>query len=292
MGQFYFQYNGSNSTSNRISLGLHSVDDVLNILGTGNVGINTTSPNGRLTIKAEVSDTPSLVFRNESGGPSSAISNFISAAQTFTVIGTNVYVNSTGNLSRFDTNRESSCIIFDEGLLRLSTGPTGSNPSARMNINSSGNVGIGATNITGRLVITADDSQYVLRSQNASASNANQFYIQHSLGNVLIGNDRGTVTYGNPSDYRLKEDLKDFNGLNIVNQLKTYDFKWRESGIQDFGVLAHELQEVLPNYVVRKKDELNEDGSIKPQSVDYSKLVPILVKAIQELKSEIEILKQ
>jgi hypothetical protein len=54
----------------------------------------------------------------------------------------------------------------------------------------------------------------------------------------------------------------------------------------------NELKEVLPNYVVRKKDELNEDGSIKPQSVDYSKLVPILVKAIQELKSEIEILKQ
>jgi len=52
MGQFYFQYNGSGSTSNRLSLGLHSVDDVLNILGTGNVGIGTTSPtNGKLEIQ-------------------------------------------------------------------------------------------------------------------------------------------------------------------------------------------------------------------------------------------------
>jgi hypothetical protein len=153
------------------------------------------------------------------------------------------------------------------------------------------NVGIGTSNITGRLVVSANDSQYVLRSQNASASNQNQFYIQHSLGNVTIGNDRGTVTYGNPSDYRLKEDLKDYNGLNIINQLKTYNFKWKESGIEDFGVLAHELQEVLPNYVVREKDELNEDGSIKAQSVDYSKIVPILIKSIQELKSENDTLK-
>lgn len=45
MGQFYFQYNGSGSTSNRLSLGLHSVDDVFNILGTGNVLIGTTSDN-------------------------------------------------------------------------------------------------------------------------------------------------------------------------------------------------------------------------------------------------------
>lgn len=263
----------------------------MRINSSGNIGIGTTSPNGRLTIKAEVSDTPSLIFRNEVGGPHSAISNYVSAAQTYTVLGTNVYVNSTANLSRFETNRESSGVICDEGLLRFVTGPTSSGPSARMNINSSGNIGIGTTNITGRLVVTADDSQYVLRSQNASASNQNQFYIQHSLGNVTIGNDRGTVTYGNSSDYRLKEDLKDYNGLNIINQLKTYNFKWKESGIEDFGVIAHEMQEVLPNYVTREKDELNEDGSIKAQSVDYTKLVPILVKAVQELKSENDNLK-
>jgi len=39
MGQFYFYNAGSGSSSNRISVGLHSVDDVLNIAGTGYVGI-------------------------------------------------------------------------------------------------------------------------------------------------------------------------------------------------------------------------------------------------------------
>jgi hypothetical protein len=51
------------------------------------------------------------------------------------------------------------------------------------------------------------------------------------------------------------------------------------------GVVAHELQEVVPYAVTGEKD------GEQMQSVDYSKLVPILVQAIQELKAEIEILK-
>ena len=50
MGQVYFAYTSSGSTSNRLSLGIHSVDDVLNILGTGNVGIGTTSPTENLHV--------------------------------------------------------------------------------------------------------------------------------------------------------------------------------------------------------------------------------------------------
>jgi hypothetical protein len=56
--------------------------------------------------------------------------------------------------------------------------------------------------------------------------------------------------------------------------------------------MAHELQEVLPQAVTGDKDAVNEDESINPQGVDYSKIVPILVKSIQELKAEIELLKK
>ena len=51
------------------------------------------------------------------------------------------------------------------------------------------------------------------------------------------------------------------------------------------GVLAHELNDIIPYAVTGKKD------SEEMQGVDYSKLVPVLVKAIQELKAEIDILK-
>ena len=97
--------------------------------------------------------------------------------------------------------------------------------------------------------------------------------------------------YFTSSDYRLKGDLQDFNGLDKISKIPVYDFKWKVDESRSYGVLAHELQEVIPDAVGGEKDAVNEDESINPQSVDYSKIVPLLVKSIQELKKEIEILK-
>ena len=56
MGQFYFTYAGAGSTSNRISMGLHSADDVLNVMGTGEVLIGTTTTNsgGKLQVAGNI----------------------------------------------------------------------------------------------------------------------------------------------------------------------------------------------------------------------------------------------
>ena len=56
MGQFYFYYSSSGSNSNRLSMGLHSVDDVFNIQGTGNITIGTTSDNsaGKLQVAGNI----------------------------------------------------------------------------------------------------------------------------------------------------------------------------------------------------------------------------------------------
>ncbi len=107
-------------------------------------------------------------------------------------------------------------------------------------------------------------------------------------GNVERGKIQWTTsgtTYNTTSDYRVKENLKDFNGLDKVSKIKVYDFDWIESKKQDYGVVAHELQEILPLAVTGEKD------AEKMQGVDYSKIVPLLVKSIQELKAEIELLK-
>jgi hypothetical protein len=113
------------------------------------------------------------------------------------------------------------------------------------------------------------------------------------------------------SDYRLKEDLKSFSGLDMVSKIPVYDFKWKISDERSYGVMAHELQEVLPQAVGGDKDyekdhvvkeaKYDDDHNLikeaeygkRPsyQTVDYSKIVPLLVKSIQELKAEIELLK-
>jgi hypothetical protein len=99
------------------------------------------------------------------------------------------------------------------------------------------------------------------------------------------------TTYNTSSDYRLKEDLKEFSGLDLVSNLKMYDFKWKEGNWRMYGGLAHEIQKVVPYAATGHKDEVDENGNIVSQGVDYSTLVPILIKSIQELKAEIDILK-
>ena len=57
----------------------------------------------------------------------------------------------------------------------------------------------------------------------------------------------------------------------MVSKIPVYDFKWKTDESRSYGVMAHELQEVLPNAVTGEKDA--EDM----QSVDYSKIVPLLI---------------
>jgi hypothetical protein len=107
--------------------------------------------------------------------------------------------------------------------------------------------------------------------------------------NTDVGSIDVTTTatsYNTSSDYRLKEDLQDFNALEIASKIKMYDFKWKADDSRSYGVMAHELEEVLPQAVSGEKD------GEEMQSVDYSKLVPILLKSIQELKAEIDELKK
>ena len=87
---------------------------------------------------------------------------------------------------------------------------------------------------------------------------------------------------GSASDHRLKEDAQDFSGLALLDRLKVYDYAWKASGTREYGVMAHELQSELPYLVSGKKDEVDENGQPQIQRVNYAKLVPILLRAIQE----------
>ena len=104
---------------------------------------------------------------------------------------------------------------------------------------------------------------------------------------------------GSTSDYRLKEDAQEFSGLDLVNRIQVYDYAWKADGNREYGVMAHELQAELPYLVTGKKDEVDEDGQPHIQRVNYAKLVPVLLRAIQEqqemiseLREQVETIKQ
>jgi hypothetical protein len=93
------------------------------------------------------------------------------------------------------------------------------------------------------------------------------------------------ASYNTTSDYRVKEDFKSVKGLDLVSKINVYDFKFKDLNKRMDGVIAHELQEILPYAVQGIKD------GKKLQSVDYSKIVPVLIQSIKELKSELDLIK-
>jgi len=92
-----------------------------------------------------------------------------------------------------------------------------------------------------------------------------------------------TVTYGTGSDERLKENIRDAGDAgDKIDAIKIRQFDWKESGQhQDYGVIAQELDEVAPEAVAKG---YTEDDMM---SVDYSKLVPTLIKEIQSLRNRV-----
>jgi hypothetical protein len=107
-----------------------------------------------------------------------------------------------------------------------------------------------------------------------------------------ISTDGSNTAYNTSSDYRLKEEIVPIeNPVTKILSLNPVNFKYKNSKTRQDGFIAHELQEVLPYMVVGEKDAIDEDGNPVYQEVDYSKLTPILIAAIKELKKEIDTLK-
>jgi hypothetical protein len=122
-------------------------------------------------------------------------------------------------------------------------------------------------------------------------SNPSISFINDSNGSAgfIILTSATTTAYVTTSDYRLKKNIAPMIGaLATVAALKPVTYKWKADGSDGQGFIAHELQEVVPDCVVGKKDAVNEDGNIKPQGIDTSFLVATLTAAIQELKSTVD----
>lgn len=104
-----------------------------------------------------------------------------------------------------------------------------------------------------------------------------------------------TTAYGTTSDHRLKENVDNADkqqGLDRINSTRIVNYNFiSDPDNEMLGVLAHELQEVQPLAVIGEKDAIDEEGKPVYQNVDYSKLVPDLVLAVQQLTAEVAELK-
>jgi hypothetical protein len=126
----------------------------------------------------------------------------------------------------------------------------------------------------------------IIRKASIAGTLARFYYTSTSVGTITTNGT--TTTYGTSSDYRLKENVQPMTGgLDIIAALKPVTYDWIADQTTGEGFIAHELQAVIPAAVVGEKDALNKDGNINPQNVDFGKIVPHLVAAIQELTTRL-----
>lgn len=101
------------------------------------------------------------------------------------------------------------------------------------------------------------------------------------------------TAYNTSSDYRLKENISGIkNALDKNDLLNPVDFTWKSDGKLGQGFIAHELQEHFPIAVRGEKDATDNDGNPVYQGVDASFLIGHLVACVQELREEINNLKE
>tara|TARA_B100002019_G_C21040016_1_gene484026 strand:- start:230 stop:754 length:525 start_codon:yes stop_codon:yes gene_type:complete len=104
------------------------------------------------------------------------------------------------------------------------------------------------------------------------------------------------------SDKRLKDDVKTIEfALDKINNLRGVEYVWNKGGRKgekDLGVIAQEVEKVIPEIVRDKEMPLMDDSGETYKTVDYEKLTAVLIegvkeqqKQINELRKEIEELK-
>ena len=122
-------------------------------------------------------------------------------------------------------------------------------------------------------------------------ANASMF-INFGRSNVNIGSvtQVGTtgVAFNTASDYRLKNEIGPVpDALARLHDLRPIRFAWKSDGTEVDGFLAHEVQAVVPEAVTGTKDQIDDEGNPMYQGIDQSKLVPLLIAAVQELAAQV-----
>ena len=155
--------------------------------------------------------------------------------------------------------------------------------------------------VTGQLTVDGGTNTYIYlkdsdHGDRAIHTNADKigFLKQDSNWGAYCDDSGNWVAEGNVtaySDARLKTDISTINdALGIVGKLRGVSYKWSKDGSDGIGVIAQEVEEVIPSVVVtNKKPGL--DGMEEVKSVDYGKIVGVLINAINELKAEVDELK-
>jgi hypothetical protein len=255
--------------------------EAMRIDSSGNVGIGTSSPATPLNIYTAAARTDFRLSTGKSSGELAA----------FQCFGLNSSSASVG-YAQIVAAASSSTAGSHSGYLAFETAVSGS-LAERARIDTSGNLLVGTTSVSGLTTISANSNvKPLLGFLDTNTSSTTYRIVDFNrngtqTGTISINNTN--TTYATSSDYRLKEDVQPMvGGLARVAALKPVTYKWKVDGSDGEGFIAHELAEVVPQCVTGEKDAVDADGKPVYQGIDTSFLVATLTAAIQELNAKLD----
>ena len=311
IGKISYSHSGNNM---RFTV---NASERMRIDSSGNVGINSSNPTTPLFINKAVADHTSTAItlqNSQAGGYGGQIifksaqsnGNLLTAA-TIGTDGASAW-NSTANT---DSNLKFS--VVGDGTL-----------TERMRISSDGSTLFGCTSLPSASVVgsafkkTLYDMELLLSTALTTGNNIVEFYNPNGRVGQIVTNGSSTA-YQTSSDYRLKENVDyTFDATTRLKQLKPARFNFKtDADTTVDGFIAHEVSSVVPEAISGEKDATQDLGTITDeegnivkelvlesskkegetwtktktenvyQGIDQSKLVPLLVKTIQELEARI-----
>lgn len=279
-------------------------------------GSNAVNTGGNITLEGNTaSDVSQIKFKNGSTEVMRIASGRVLIGTTTEghADGDNFTIAGSGNtgMTIRSTNSQKSTIYFSDstsgageyaGYIHYDHSGNnlniGVNENERMRIDSGGKMYFGTSGAdpsssqTGVRISSTDNTNFWM-SSTPRTSAYDQFAFFN--GNGLVGTitTSGSATaYNTSSDYRLKTDVQPMTGASErVQALNPVNFEWVADGTRVDGFLAHEAQAVVPESVTGTKDAVDADGNPEYQSIDQSKIVPLLTAALQEALTEITALK-
>jgi hypothetical protein len=255
----------------------------------GNLGLGVTPSNAYTGIKSF-----------EIGANGTLMAETPSSTYNALQLGLNFYYNSAGNVLYKSSGVAASRYIQYQGAHQWATSTAtqtaGTDPvfSTLMTLDASGNLLVGKTSANYTSVgcenrangqINAATANLDFLNMYNNTAGAYRFYV--SSGGTI---NATSITISAISDQRLKENVRDIEtGLDAILSLKPRRFDWKEGKGQDkkdvAGFIAQEFETVFPECVSTSK--AGEDG-IEYKNINHETLIPTLVKAIQELKAELD----
>ncbi|QNL22113.1 tail fiber domain-containing protein [Hyphobacterium sp. CCMP332] len=302
-------YDGS---SNLLKLqtynGATSIDALSISRGSGFVGIATTAPTRNLHVEGTglISGRLELTATTDASG--AAGSGVLEIANGVRIDGNEIITNTNATLFLQNDNSgdlaiDASTFYVESAGNRVGIGTTAPSTQSKLHV-ASGDVAVdGSTGAFGIKWVTGNT---LLAHMHRFGAVDNNLYVTNAgnsnLTGVFLGS--GATFWTSTSDKRLKENIVESTyGLNEILQLspKEYNFITSENSKKQIGFLAQDVYQIIPEIVNKGDDgEFRGEGNAKlsselgfnPWGINYTELIPVLVKAIQELKAENEELRE